>query len=408
MRMTRGAVYAKRLVVTLLASALVVGMAAVAAGASSSSRSETATQRVPSQAVKNSGFRFAYANASEALEAVSEARKNIEKYAKQTKNTIKSYNNDLNEEKTLSNARIIVQDDPDLVFEYNALAGIGSTIGNMFAKAKIPCIAINVAVPKCSWFNLVNRRIGADTAKVMVVEAKKRGWNGTNTVIILVQAAFAGDEVNSSVRYFYSTIANSLPGFDKISPEKITATTTTIGDTGYQVDGKGTAEPSFTAVTNLLQGIPSDKNIILYGPNDGSSLGGWRALDRGGRADQALVAGLGGGREGLRELQRNPRWIAEGDIFTPSWGQYLLAMGVARLNGVKLPPLTTTPQVILTKKTVRQYYRPGKFTPYRLPPLQPMQRGPAICGKGIALCGNAYLAKMGILQQFGMVKGLKK
>lgn len=404
--LSKGRLHARRSAVSLWLGVLVLCVAAVAAGAEGAVTADVT--KASSQQIPTSGYTFAYANASEALEAVSEARKNIEIYAKQTGNTIKSYNNDLNEEKTLSNARIIIQEKPQLVFEYNALAGIGATIGNMFDEAGIPCIAINVAVPKCHWFNLVNRTIGTDTAKVMAVEAKKRGWNGTNSVIILVQAAFAGDEVNSSVRYFYTYLQNALPGFDKTTPEKITASTTKIGNTGYQVDGKGTSEPSFTAVTNLLQGIPRNKNIILYSPNDGSSLGGWRAIQRAGRANRALVAGLGGGREGLRELHRNPRWIAEGDIFTPLWGQYLLAMGIARLNGVKLPALTTTPQVILTKKTVGQYYRPGKFTPYRLPRLQPLRKGAAACGTGIAQCGNAYLAKVGILQKFGMVQGLKK
>ena len=65
-------------------------------------------------------------------------------------------------------------------------------------------------------------------------------------------------------------------------------------------------------------------------------------------------------------------------------------MGVAIMNGVTPPPLTKTPQVILTKDTVDKYYdAEGKVK--LLPPLVPE---------------NMYLKDTGVLQKFGNVEGL--
>jgi ribose transport system substrate-binding protein len=119
-------------------------------------------------------------------------------------------------------------------------------------------------------------------------------------------------------------------------------------------------------------------------------LGAWRAITESKREANTLVAGLGGSIAALKELRSNPQWVAEGSIFTTHWGEYLIAMGVAIMNGVTPPPLTKTPQVILTKDTVDKYYdAEGKVK--LLPPLVPE---------------NMYLKDTGVLQKFGNVEGL--
>ena len=176
----------------------------------------------------------------------------------------------------------------------------------------------------------------------------------------------------------------------KIEPEEITATTTTIGDTGIQVDGAGALEESYTAVKNALQTLPDDRHILLYSVNDDSTLGGWRAITESGRQENTIVAGLGGSVAALGELRNNPQWVAEGSVFATHWGQYLIAMATAVLNGVEPPPLTKCPQLVLTPDNVDKYYdAEGKVQ--LLPPLVPE---------------NEYLRDTGVLQRFNNVEGL--
>ena len=186
-----------------------------------------------------------------------------------------------------------------------------------------------------------------------------KGWTGEDTTVILVQNATAGEEVNHSVMYFYEAVAQDMPGMDQIAATDITRQTTTMGNNLIQVDGQSALEPSYTAVKNMLPTIPEGRHILIQTPNDDSAMGAWRAIEEANRVDDALIAGLGGGSEGLNQLRENPNWVAEGDIFFPYWGQYLVAMAIEMLKGDTPPERTAAPQVVLTKETVDQYYPDG-------------------------------------------------
>ncbi len=343
------------------------------------------------------GLSLAYANAIDSAPLFAEVKRGVVDASSTAGMKLKTYDNNLDGATALQNANLIVQAKPDVALEYNAVEGAGKSIGATFQRSKISCIAVNVATPGCAWFNLINRDLGRDTAKSVAQLAKKKGWTGRNTTVVLVQSATAGVEVNDSVRYFYTTIQDLLPGATTTTPDKITPNTTQIGPSGLQVDGKGSLDGSFTAVRNALQTIPATRNLIVYSINDDSTIGASRAVTASGRDKQVLIAGLGGGAQGLQQLRTNPSWIAEGDIFSPSWGQYLTAMAVAVKQGAKLPDITTSPQIVLTKDTVSQYYHSDQTRPYRLPPLQPVANGR----------GNDYLAATNVLQKFHNVEGLK-
>ncbi len=119
-------------------------------------------------------------------------------------------------------------------------------------------------------------------------------------------------------------------------------------------------------------------------------LGGWRAITESQRENNTIVAGLGGSVAALKELRTNPHWVAEGSVFSTHWGEYLMAMAVAVHNGVTPPPLTKSPQLVLTPATVDKYYdAEGKVK--LLPPLVPE---------------NMYLKDTGVLQKFHNIEGL--
>ena len=63
------------------------------------------------------------------------------------------------------------------------------------------------------------------------------------------------------------TVSHALPGFTVANPSDITAQTTKIGDSGWQLEGGGTLDGSYTAVKNALQSIPASKHIVLYSIN---------------------------------------------------------------------------------------------------------------------------------------------
>lgn len=335
-------------------------------------------------------YKVSFANVTEAGELFVQLGDGIEAAAAKAGVELRRYDNKFDSETTLRNAQLMVQEQPDLILEYNGVQGIGPALQRVFETAGIPFIAINVAVPGGHWFNLVNKDLGADTARIVVKMAQDKGWSAADTTVIIVQASEAGDEVNDCVRYFYITAAE-LMGLPAAKPEDINPLTTTISANGIQVDGKAQLEASYAAVKNVLQTLPQDRKILLYSVNDDSTIGAWRAVQEAGRAENAMVAGLGGSAAALKELRSNKSWVAEGTIFMGEWGQYLIAMAVAILKGKTPPELTKSPQAVLTAQNVDTYYDLDAKV-IQLPPLDE---------------SNSYLAETGVLQMFGNVQGLK-
>jgi len=305
---------------------------------------------------------------------------------------VKWYDNAGDPAKMLQNTQLMVRDKPDAIVIY-PVSTATQGVGKVLADGKIPCVSVNLDTEACDFLNIDNRALGEGTAEIIGKIAKERGWNASNTTVILGQNAAAGEQVNDCVRYFYSTIAPIL-GLEEVEATSITAKTTKIGANAIQFDGASTLQPSFEAVKNLLPSIPKDNNIILYTVNNDSTNGALRALEDSGRgdADTLLMGGLGGDESGIKALREDPRWVAEGDIFISWWGEYAVAMAQALAKG-ETPPsdVTALPQIVLDKDSVDQYHEAGSAEVKLLPPLDET---------------NQFLTKGGFLQEVGNIEGL--
>lgn len=313
---------------------------------------------------------FTFANVTLSGQLFVDLQDGVVEAAEEAGVDLKLYNNDFDGETALRNAQLMVQDQPDLIIMYNAVEGVGASLGRTFNDAGIPCIAVNVAFPGCAWFNLSNEDIGRETGLAVGQIAADRGWTGDDTTVILVQNATAGEEVNHSVMYYYEAVASVIPGMQMIAAEEITRDVTTIGENLIQVNGESALEPSYTAVKNILGTIPEGRHILIQTPNDDSARGAWRAIVEANRVEDTLISGLGGG-DGIEQLRTNPNWVAQGDIFFPYWGQYIIAMGLEMLKGDTPPERTASPQVVLTAENVDQYYPPDSTVPRLLPAMPP-------------------------------------
>jgi ribose transport system substrate-binding protein len=270
----------------------------------------------------------------------------------------------------LSNVNLMIQDQPDAIAIYPVSAATDG-VSNLLEQSGIPCVSVNIDTPYCSFLNIDNKALGVDTAKIIGEAAAAKGWDASNTTVLIGQNAAAGEQVNDCVRYFYSTIAPLL-GMDEVDAKTITPSTTTIGANAIQFDGQSTLQPSYDAVQGLLPSIPAGNNIILYTVNNDSTNGALRALEDAGRAgdDTLMIGGLGGDETGLTALKSDPRWIAEGDIFVSYWGEYAVAMAQALADGVKPPAdVTPLPQRVLSKDDLATYHPDGTTKVAELPPL---------------------------------------
>jgi len=364
---------------------------------SAGSGAESATDSDSERASGESGgetFDISFANFTEGAPLFRVIHTNLQEVLQtvDSKVRVKWYDNAADPAKMLQNAQLMVRDDPDAIVEY-PVSTATQGVGRVFADSGIPCVSVNLDTAECEFLNIDNSQLGIDTAEIIGDIATERGWDASNTTILLGQNAAAGEQVNDCVRYFYSTIAPML-GMEEVEPQSITATTTTIGANAIQFEGASQLQPSFEAVRSLLPSVPADHNIILYTVNNDSTTGALRALEDAGRGgdDTLLIGGLGGDEVGIRSLREDPRWVAEGDIFVAWWGQYAVAMAQALANGSDPPAeVTALPQIVLTSDTVDQFHEPDSVDVKQLPPL---------------VESNEYLRDGGFLQVVDNIEGL--
>lgn len=303
---------------------------------------------------------------------------------------VRRYDNNLDGATAIRNADLMIQDRPDIIIDWNAVANVGPALGRKFNNAHIPCLAVNQPIPGCPQFNLSNQQMGIDAAKVIVAEALKRGWTSSNTTIMMVVASPNGTEVNNGPRYFYIGAAKMMPGYPPRSPDQINPQTTVIGNhQGIQFECESTVEGAYKNGKNVVPTIPASNNVMLYGSDSDCSLGALRALSDAGKQSNTLTGGLGPSPDGLTNLRTNPAWVCEGAAFIDNWPEYLIAEAVAIHKGTKVPSLTPSPQLMLTKDNVETYYTGS--TVKLLPALTRDQQ---------------YLKATDILQKFHNVQGL--
>jgi len=306
--------------------------------------------------------------------------------------TVHRYDNNSDCATVLSNAKLMVQDHPDVAVDWMGCEGAGAAVGKIFGDAKVPCIAVNQMIPGCSFFNLVNKDFGVQGAAIVLPLVQKAGWTPNDTTLILAAAPGAGAEVNSNSRFFYEDLAKAW-GLDMFTADQITDTTTTLGKNLVQINGQGTGngplEGTYTQLKNVLLSIPASRHLIVFTINDDSGLGALRAITESHRDANSMILSAGADADGVNNLRSNPIWVSEFSVFFEYWAEYLLAMGVALKKGIQPPVQTYCPQVVLSKDNVDQYYT--GTTPKAVPPLPDQDK---------------YLIQTGILQKFGNIPGL--
>lgn len=362
---------------------------ATTASSGSSASTATTTATPSSPAIRH--LNIAFANITSANPSLKALAGLIADSGKTSGDTVTVYDNAGDPQTAISNASLMVNAHPDVILDWPPAPGLGNSMQAVFNRANIPCIAVNIQIGTCPWFELDNSTLGFQTGQAVAAIMKQKGWDGSNTVFVIAQNSKVGDQNNDLERNGYLAVAQALPGFKTEPLTSITANTTTIGTSAVQVDTGDSIDTAYTAMKNALQTIPAGKNVVVYGITDESTLGASRALTDAGRTS-ALLVGNGGDATGLSQLRTNPQWVAESDSFVPQWGEFLMAMAHAvTTKGVKVPAATMVPTLVLTKSNLAQYYPGTSDSPTQLPPL------PA---------ADQYLAATGILQKYGNIPGL--
>lgn len=317
---------------------------------------------------RGSSLSVAYAGVSDADPLYKSLGDGIAKLAAAKGVPLHRYDNNADATQALSNANLIVQQKPDVVIDWDG-AGNTNSVGQVFARAKIPCVAVNLPITGCSLYDLDQAGAGGQLGIQVAATAVGKGWAANDMFVLLESVTTAGMAPIQSIGGFYSEFAKRFPGLDRRAVSDFSLTTTSIGSSGLFVDGVGTLDGAYAATQRALQIIPAGKKLVIDVLNDAMVPGVLRALEQAGRQKDVLLASTGAVSGALAGLRTNPAWVAEGDAGLSEWPRYLLAMSRAIAAGEKIPDRTPTPFRVVTKANVDTFFDGDtSVVPLPLPP----------------------------------------
>jgi ribose transport system substrate-binding protein len=217
-----------RLMSTLCAAVALAAFVA-ACGDDSSDSSSGASSNSGSAQKEQKNYTIAYANVADSSPLFKLVGDKMVTDGKKVGITVKRFDNNFDPAKALSNAQLMVQQKPDLIIDWTGTESIGKSVGAVFSRAKIPCVAVNQTIEGCPYFNLQNKLLGSGAAEIVAPAMTEKGWTAADTTTVFLFNPGAGAEVNSNGRYFYSDLAKKFPEMKQAEPDDITDKTTTYG-----------------------------------------------------------------------------------------------------------------------------------------------------------------------------------
>jgi len=242
----------------------------------------------------------------------------------------------------LANAQSFVRRHVDFVIEFQTDANFGPTVMKQFDDAGIKVVAIDIPMPGATFFGANN---------------PKSGYMGGSYLATAAIAQFGADKVKTG--YF---VVGELPQSGAIPAMRTNGQVAGFEavaadfpkDHVIKIDTKNTLQYSFQQMSNVLGRIPQGVPIMITAINDQATTGMLRAVQQAGR--EADVIAVGNGADETETLVKEPKLVASVGYFPERYGNYLIPIGLATLDGQALPPAVLVNHVMVTKGNVCKYY----------------------------------------------------
>jgi len=229
-------------------------------------------------------------------------------------------------EEALKNAAWLISQKVDFVIEYEFHYRVGPVLANMFQKAGIPILAIDIPMPSAIYFGVNNYAAGTLGGEALAGFAK-RHWRGCVDRILLLEIPEAGPVPHARVIGTLDGMRSVLP---KLSEKCM-----------LHRNGKGTEMGGYLATRRVLRSLAKRERLLIAAANDNSARGAIRAVREAGRENITAIMAQGWGPdEGLEEeiSKTDSPLIGAVAYFPDKYGRMILPIVLQCLNGEAVPP----------------------------------------------------------------------
>jgi ribose transport system substrate-binding protein len=236
------------------------------------------------------------------------------------------------------NAEELVANRVDLAIEFQVNERVATRVANIFKKANVPLVAVDVPHPNATYFGVDNPDVGYDAGSLLAQYAKHK-WNGKVDRVLGLGFSEAGTYVEARISSAFDGIRDRLPNLP--------------ADRFLRLEGRGMRQSSRLAVADFLRGQRKGQHILVAAATDSSALGVLDAVRHAGREGEFAIAGQECIPEVLEEMRNyNSAIIGSVSHEAHSYGPRLIQLGITLLRGYTVPPYNYVRHHVITPETL--------------------------------------------------------
>jgi ribose transport system substrate-binding protein len=270
-------------------------------------------------------YRIAFANLSEESPFAVDVRTGLEQAAREAGNVqLVLADNKLDPDTAVQVARQFLDQDVDLVIEYQIDEQTGNRIINLFQDAQIPVIAVDIPMVGATYFGVDNYRAG-HMAGVALGEWLLEYWGGQFDHLVILDEPRAGALPAARIQ-------GQLDGLQSILGQ------VPLGKQIVRHSGN-TRETSLQVMKSVLANLPGTSRTAVLSFNDDAAIGAFEAARAQDLEDQVVIVGQGADRRVREELRQPDSRIIGSTTYSPEkYGEKLIQLALRILRGESVPP----------------------------------------------------------------------
>jgi ribose transport system substrate-binding protein len=239
----------------------------------------------------------------------------------------------------LRNADHFVENNPDLIIEFQIDQAVAPVIADKIDGAGIPLIAVDIPHPHATFFGVNNYRVGFEAGECLA-EYSKKAWGGKVRWALGLDLEEAGPLVHSRITGAFEGIRSRLPNLPNSSL--------------VRMDGRGMHEKSYRLVVDFLRRHPKDRGVLIAAATDTSALGAVQAVRELKWQKHAAIVGQDCIPEALAEMATaDSPLIGSVSHEAQSYGPRLIHLGLSILGGQRIAPYNYVEHKLVTAASVR-------------------------------------------------------
>lgn len=229
-------------------------------------------------------------------------------------------------EQALKNAEWLIAQKVDFVIEYEFHSGVAPALADMFRKASIPLLAIDIPMPSAIYFGVDNYEVGRLGGQALAQFASDQ-WNGLVSRVLLLELPEAGSVPQARVLGTVDGIRAVWPNLDE--------------DNVLHRDGKGTEKGGYAVTRQIAQSLGRKEHLLIAASNDNCARGAIRAIREMGREKLTAIMSQGWGpdQELEAELRRTDSPLIGAIAYFPEkYGERILPIVLQCLKRQPVSP----------------------------------------------------------------------